>query len=507
MSSREAAIPAICGVAAFGASYLATKAVLFACGHGMPTGNIYYLPSPNSVIGSLLGAIAVLFTAPAGTLQRMGLVNGKGRMMVFRSLLDYRGMVFDPRDLHYCLMERPTVFIKGERYRLLRVVLGSGLVTLEDEAVHTVQRKAISPSFSAMTIRKLADSIFSRHFAKMAAAWREHAQPAISSEGKAIPSDPLDLQEPLDHTTLAIVGEAAFRTDKLEVVEHLLRATRIKLTPLMILPASVFKWLPSEMKRTAIRTRKALSHELEQVVAEVRAEGPPSTDDQVKSLIDAMAFSTVLSSQDLLDNAVTFVFAGHDTTSTALNWTLYYLSQNPSVQTKVFEELSSCFHLATVPSLTDVEQSCPYLHNVILESLRVQPPVFHVIRVATQDEYLPSGVFVPKGTQLFLSVYGVHRLPQLWGPDADVFRPERWSENPEALHQRLGPCGFMPFIVGKRNCIGKEFALAELHLALAMVLRRVEVRWPEGQATPSLRTGPVVRSAEPFKLLLVRRPN
>jgi len=237
-------------------------------------------------------------------------------------------------------------------------------------------------------------------------------------------------------------------------------------------------------------------------VTRVRASPPLEKD---KKLIDFMAENPALKPNEILDHACTFAFAGHETTSTALIWFLYFVAKHPDVQEKLAEELSEAFPAGGVAPSMDALRGLEYLNAVTSESMRVIPPVVAVIRVATEDIVLPaSKTFVPKGTSLHIGMYPLHRHPHVWGPDADTFRPERWIEDPE-LRSRVTPCAFMPFAVGKRACIGKDFAMQELLLGAAMLVRNFKFEWPEGQAEPIRIPSVVSRPKHPLPLRISMR--
>eukprot|EP00069_Balaena_mysticetus_P007368 bmy_19202T0 len=153
-----------------------------------------------------------------------------------------------------------------------------------------------------------------------------------------------------------------------------------------------------------------------------------------------------LSDEDIRAEADTFMFEGHDTTSSGLSWVLFNLAKYPE------------------DDLTQL----PFTTLCIKESLRQFPPVTLISRRCTEDIKLPDGRIIPKGIICLVSVYGTHHNPTVW-PESKVYNPYRFDpDNP----QQRSPLAYMPFSAGPRNCIGQSFAMAEMRVAVALTLLR-----------------------------------
>jgi cytochrome P450 len=182
----------------------------------------------------------------------------------------------------------------------------------------------------------------------------------------------------------------------------------------------------------------------------------------------------------------TLFFTGHETTGLALTWTLFLLGENPKAEARLLQELDDVLGDRTV-TLADVRR-LPYLDGVIKESLRLYPPAYGVVREAVNDCQV-GGYTIPKGSTVALFQWVVHRDPRFFD-DPEVFRPERWADG---LIDRLPKFAYFPFGGGPRNCIGREFALLEIALVLATVMRRFRFRTVPGHRTwplPSLTLRP-----------------
>ncbi|KFY26360.1 hypothetical protein V493_04130 [Pseudogymnoascus sp. VKM F-4281 (FW-2241)] len=192
-----------------------------------------------------------------------------------------------------------------------------------------------------------------------------------------------------------------------------------------------------------------------------------------KDILSVALESGVFTNDQLTDQLMTFLAAGHDTTATAMIWAIYLLSLHPAIQTRLRAEvragLPSADSGASIAA-ADIER-LPYLNAVCAEVLRHHAPVPQTLREANVDTTI-QGVRVPKGTMLFLVPWATNRDPKLWGEDVDEFDPERW------LRDASGGAGtnyaFLTFLHGPRSCIGEKFARGEFACLVAAFVGRFE---------------------------------
>jgi len=220
--------------------------------------------------------------------------------------------------------------------------------------------------------------------------------------------------------------------------------------------------------------------------------------------------STLLRMQDqhgheldlILDHIAALVLVGHETTSTALNFTLYNLAHNKPVQDRLREELTSFSNAQ--PTYDDFLNRLPILDAVTKEAMRFHPAVSHTERVAMHDDVLPlrnpvrdpatgdtvNRVVIKKGQTIHVSQMAVNRSKTIWGPDADQFKPERWlttladcsdgekegvvNVRPPPPNATQGWSGTFTFIEGPRICIGLRLALFEYKLILSDLIKNFE---------------------------------
>nr|XP_045005411.1 cytochrome P450 4A10 isoform X1 [Jaculus jaculus] len=189
--------------------------------------------------------------------------------------------------------------------------------------------------------------------------------------------------------------------------------------------------------------------------------------------LDILLFARIenessLSDKDLRAEVDTFMFEGHDTTASGISWTLHALATHPEHQQRCREEVQGLLGDGT-PISWDHLDKMPYTTMCIKEALRIYPPVPGVVRELSKPVIFPDGRSLPKGIPVTLSIYALHHNPRVW-PNPEVFDPSRFSPA-AAQHSHA----FLPFSGGSRNCIGKQFAMNELKVVVALTLLRFEL--------------------------------
>ncbi|KAJ5780217.1 cytochrome P450 [Penicillium paradoxum] len=180
---------------------------------------------------------------------------------------------------------------------------------------------------------------------------------------------------------------------------------------------------------------------------------------------------------ELRSQLLNVLLAGRDTTASLLSWTFWLLARHPLVFDKLRESILSDFgpHEKTEKISFSSLKSCTYLQYVLNEVLRLYPPVPINDRRATKDTTLPLGggadgkspIFVKKGEEVLYHVCVMHRMKELWGPDADEFNPERWESRKHGWE-------YLPFNAGPRICLGQQFALTEAGYVMTRLLQRFD---------------------------------
>ncbi|VEG51605.1 cytochrome P450 [Mycolicibacterium aurum] len=233
-------------------------------------------------------------------------------------------------------------------------------------------------------------------------------------------------------------------------------------------PIRAPRWLPTPARR---RARAAVAAMLEVTAEMLQAcrDDPGRDAPLVRALMDATDPETGLglSDDDICNDLLIFMLAGHDTTATALTYALWILGHHPEVQDRVAAEVAALgdrdLEPADVPRLG-------YTVQVLHEALRLCPPAAGVGRLAVRDIAV-DGHRIEAGTLVAVGIYALHRDPDIW-PDPDRFDPDRFSPENTAARARWH---FLPFAGGARSCIGEHFARLETTLALATIIRSMRV--------------------------------
>lgn len=175
------------------------------------------------------------------------------------------------------------------------------------------------------------------------------------------------------------------------------------------------------------------------------------------------------------DIVISFILAGRDTTSAALTWFFWLLSNHPHVEKKVLEEVKGKSEAVAYDEVKDMV----YTHAALCESMRLYPPVPVDTKEAAYDDVLPDGTFVKKGTRVAYHIYAMGRSEKLWGPDWAEFRPERWlnrvEEDGKWSFVGVDSFTYPVFQAGPRVCLGKEMAFLQMKRVVAGIMRQFRV--------------------------------
>jgi cytochrome P450 len=244
---------------------------------------------------------------------------------------------------------------------------------------------------------------------------------------------------------------------------------------------------------------RSLTSLVQKLIARRRAQPDEEHFDYLAMLLSARDKETgrPMSDGELIDEILTLIVAGHETTASGLNWTWYLLSQHPEAEARLHAELDAAPELPA-PSLVQVE-ALAYTQQVINEALRLYPPGWVLSRRTIEADVL-GGYPVPARTNVLLPLYLVHRHPRFW-KDPEVFWPERFAPEHEAERPRFA---YMPFAAGPRHCIGETLALFEMFVHLYKVARRYRLRYVPDKPL-ELEAGINLRTRHPLHMRLEAR--
>ena len=208
-----------------------------------------------------------------------------------------------------------------------------------------------------------------------------------------------------------------------------------------------------------------------------------------------------LPEKQIRDEIMIFLFAAHDTTSTALTWSLAYLATNQMIQDKLQKELDSVLEGGRLPTGDDLPK-LEYAEKIFKETLRIRPSVWALSRL-TNEEYIMGEYVIPSNSVIFMSQYAMHNSPKYY-IDPDKFIPERWTK--EFLF-KLPRFAYFPFGGGIRSCIGETFAVQEGILALATIFQKWKIRAREeaGISFEPKRLGGFTKPKYPINVIVNSR--
>jgi cytochrome P450/NADPH-cytochrome P450 reductase len=256
--------------------------------------------------------------------------------------------------------------------------------------------------------------------------------------------------------------------------------------------AKFVKRLPIEANRRFDRSLK-LMHDVVDSVIKERKQSPDAKDKE-KDLLGYMLnacdeHNLGLSDENIRDQVVTFLIAGHDTTANTLAWTLYELARHPDIEEKLLQEIADNHINHTDLPTSEQVSNLKYMHRVIKEVLRKYPPVRNLGKYCIKDCIVPGGYKIPADTAVAINVYSMHHNASVY-PDPENFDPDRWTPEEEQKRSRFA---WLPFSTGPRSCIGMAFALQEAKTVLAMILHRFKFTY-DG---PDVTYDPVMPTTKP----------
>jgi cytochrome P450 len=373
----------------------------------------------------------------------------------------------EPGAIRYVLLDNAANYTKSEvGRRLLEPGLGRGLLTSEGETWRR-HRRIMAPSFDPRSVTGYAPIM-------------TEVTLGLLEKWDALPQDSeIDAAAAMMHLTLHIISKAMFSSDSDEIVDAVeggvnqyQTLVRPSLLDLLHFPqwfARLLAPLPTD----------GLFDEFDRKVDLLLTERGRQPDAEPKDLLARLVAARDaetgggMTAKEVRDQVVTIFMAGHETTSLALSWTWYLLSQHPAIEAKLHRELADVLSGRT-PKNEDIA-SLRYTRMVIEESMRLYPPAHTTGRQPIKpDEIL--GHRIPAGAEVLIMPWLIHRKPQLW-EDPERFDPERFAPERAAERPRFA---YIPFGAGPRICIGAAFAMTEAILILATIAQRYRLRLKPG---------------------------
>ena len=375
------------------------------------------------------------------------------------------------------------------QYENLALVTGDGLLAADTQSWKR-QRKLIQPAFHHEAIMRVGpDTVLVTD--RMLKNWQKLPNNSV-----------IDIDDDMMHAALEIVGRSLFGTDLAGDVEKTAQATLDALDIIVArarTPVTFPKWIPTPNNRKLAKALKQLDGAVQRILDERKKitaiAGVDRDVDMLDLLLAAHDDEGGLNSKELRDQIVTFIVAGHETVASSLTWTWWLLGSHQDVQTKLQKEVDEVLQ-GRAPEVKDAA-NLPYTRAVVDEALRIFPPGWVVSRRSLGDDVL-GGYEIPEKAVVIISPWATHRHPEAWNK-AESFDPTRFM--PDAPTPLKGT--YLPFGIGPRMCIGKDFAILESVLMIARIAQEWNLT-PAG-SEPVPRALVMVRPAGGLPMFINRR--
>jgi len=346
----------------------------------------------------------------------------------------------DPEFAHHVLVENWQNYVKGQIIERVALLLGMGLMVSEGE-LWKRQRRMAQPAFSHDSIASLTKQIAAVS-ARLLGKWQLAART----------NDSVNVTRDVSSMALEVMLRFILGEDYEQIAPH-------------------FDLLTEERTRDMafVRTFRPLGKILLQLV-DRRRKKPPASNDALNVLMQARdpQSGQCMRDNQLIDEILTLVVAGHETTASTLNWAWYLLSQHPDVEQKLFRELDSVTNSFELDDLSKFS----YTRQVIDETMRLYPAGWIMTRRALHDDRL-GDYFVPAGIEIYIPSYYIQRHLELWD-EPERFDPDRFLPENSKNRHRLAT---IPFSAGPRNCIGALFARVEMQIHIMTISRSLRLRY------------------------------
>ena len=384
-------------------------------------------------------------------------------------------VVNDPEAIHYVLTKRQPFFEKGAGFERVKMLLGDGLI-VSDGAHWKQRRQMLQPAFTRPSVALMSSAI-SACIAERLPIWEEHADSG----------EPLDVSDEANRLGLRIILRAIFGED-LETLE-----ARPGGNPFDLVVDTQERDLMFAMRF------RALWPVVREIAEERKQRGVSAQDFLGRYMAARTKGGEALDMQGLVDEIMTVLVAGHETSAATIAWSWSLLARYPEVQAALGEEIAAADLDSEAPA-PEALRSLDLTPRVVHETLRLYPPVWMFTRRALEDDRI-AGQEIPAGTQILITPFLLHRHPEYW-PDPERFDPARIPASGVAPVRGA----YIPFSSGPRRCAGDLVALNVITQHLAWVAARYHlVSIADPSTPPRLDPGVNLRSGDPIRLLVQRK--
>ena len=392
--------------------------------------------------------------------------------IVFYRFLDFHAYVlFHPQHIEQVLLGKTGDFVKGMTSRANPELFGNGLLTSDGEFWRR-QRRLSNPAFHRQSLARYAE-ITTEEATRMLEPWK-------SGETRNIHNDMMNV-------TLRIVLRSLFGTElekHMRIIEPALEAIMVSSSGFNSI--AFYMRIPTPTRKQHFLAVDKLNEVVYALIARGRerlastqlptsnGDSLSSTPGSAKDLLTLLLTArdddgNSMSDQQLRDEVITLLLAGHETTALNLSWAWYLLAQHPQIEEKLHSELDAVL-AGRLPTAGDLPK-LRYTDKVIRETLRLYPPAWRIFR-RSQEQFQVGEYVIPAGSNIVMSQWVTHRDPR-WFSEPTQFNPDRWNDEVAAKLPRFA---YFPFGGGPRVCIGAGFAMMEAVLLLATIAQRYRMR-------------------------------
>jgi cytochrome P450 len=402
-------------------------------------------------------------------------------------------VVAHPDAVRHVLQDRAELYDKATRSASkIRGMTGLGLLTASGETWQR-QRRMIQPGFRPAAVAGFVARMVEATEA-MLSRWRTGV--------------PFDAASEMMRLTYTIVGRTLFSTDvsgDADAVEHamevLLAHTYRRLERIVDIPLAV----PTPANRRFRAAKATIDQVVYRILAERRRLERPEaaeTPDLLSILLrERDEAGRGMDDEELRNETVTLLLAGHETTANALTWTLYLLARHPEAQERLAAEVDAVLGISgdRAPTAEDLT-ALPFTERVLREAMRLYPPIWAIERRAVEADTI-GGFQIPAGSTVVVSPWVTHRHPDFW-EEPERFDPDRFTPERSAGRPLLA---WVPFGAGPRYCIGGHFAMTEALVITTLVVRRFRLTLVPGHPVAPL-PGITLRARDGVRLTVEARP-
>ncbi|UFH56432.1 cytochrome P450 [Spirosoma sp. KNUC1025] len=434
----------------------------------------------------LLGNTLAFFRDPLKallTLQRQ-----QHRMVHLRIGGRHQYLVFSPEDSKHVLQENHRNYGRSPAFQVLKIFLGNGLLTSEGDFWRR-QRRLAQPAFHRQKLAALMQTMVAE-----TANWLDELKQADRQKSVNVSQAFMDV-------TMRIVCKTLFGSDvatQLDGLSLALDTLNYMANERLVSPIRFPLSWPTPGNRRFRRAGVLVDTFIYGLIHQRRQNLNDSGDDLLSMLLSTEDEETGerMSDLQLRDECVTLFAAGHETTAVSMAWTLDLLAQHPDVLARLRQESQQVLGDAKIPA-PELFRSLTYTLQVVQESLRLYPPAWIMSRLALGDDHI-GPYTIPAGATALVCPYLLHRDPASWS-EPERFDPDRFA--PGGEKEQLHSYAYLPFGGGPRLCIGNQFALMEMQILLAMLVRDFDIQPVQN---PPVKPQPLItlRPNRPIRVIL-----